>query len=65
MEKFQITYELGNSPPTIKCLVCNMVSYNSNDIARLYCGHCHAFHNIMTDKHGKPISLDRKPLNQI
>lgn len=28
----------------ITCLVCNMSSYNPNDISKLYCGFCHRFH---------------------
>lgn len=28
----------------IKCLQCNLTSYNPNDIQNLYCGCCHIFH---------------------
>ena len=28
----------------IRCLQCNMVSYNPNDIKHKYCGKCKQFH---------------------
>ncbi len=28
----------------IRCLTCWKVSYNPNDVANLYCGFCHKFH---------------------
>lgn len=39
----------------IKCLKCNMTSYNSNDVAALYCGHCHRFH-----QEGRRETIDEK-----
>jgi len=42
------TYELspysGQEGLAIKCLRCGMVSHNLNDVAQLYCGNCHRFH---------------------
>lgn len=29
----------------IKCLTCNLTSYNTNDIRYRYCGYCHVFHD--------------------
>lgn len=28
----------------IHCNICDQVSFNPNDAANLYCGHCHFFH---------------------
>ena len=36
------TYELG--PDWIRCLLCGLRSYHPEDIANLYCGRCHIFH---------------------
>jgi len=33
-----------NSIDAIRCTRCGMVSCNPNDIAFLYCGNCHRFH---------------------
>jgi hypothetical protein len=30
-------------PPSYTCRFCQRVSYNGNDIAQRYCGHCHKF----------------------
>ena len=37
-------YELLAHGGAIKCLRCGMVSHNPNDVAQLYCGNCHRFH---------------------
>jgi hypothetical protein len=37
-------YELLDEGRAIKCLACGMVSHNLNDVAQLYCGNCHRFH---------------------
>jgi len=29
----------------ITCLECGRTSYNLNDVAERYCGHCHKFHD--------------------
>lgn len=29
----------------IQCLKCGRVSWNPNDVAYLYCGYCHQFHD--------------------
>lgn len=44
-----LTYEIVESGDQtgIKCLVCGMTSYNPNDVANKYCGHCHRFHEEM------------------
>jgi|tagenome__1003787_1003787.scaffolds.fasta_scaffold18881612_2 transposase len=31
--------------PSITCPLCGLTSYNFNDIAQRYCGHCHLFHD--------------------
>ena len=41
------TYEIVEKGKAIKCLVCNMTSYNENDVREKYCGNCHQFHNIL------------------
>lgn len=43
------TYELGERDGArfIRCLICRMESFNSNDIAQRYCGFCHHFHDTI------------------
>lgn len=31
--------------PAIRCHTCTSVSWNANDVERLYCGRCHRFHS--------------------
>jgi hypothetical protein len=38
-------YIIANDPDRITCLTCNRTSYNSNDVANLFCGFCEKFHN--------------------
>lgn len=40
------TYEIVNNKGEqgIRCLKCNLTSYNYNDIEQRYCGNCHIFH---------------------
>lgn len=52
MDTFIINLKDGN-PESITCLVCNMTSYNPNDIEYRYCGMCHEFHNNLKMKHMK------------
>lgn len=33
--------------PYIECLRCRRKSFNQNDIAQKFCGHCHGFHPLM------------------
>lgn len=40
----QDPYELLDDGRAIKCLICGKVSHNPNDVAQLYCGNCHRFH---------------------
>lgn len=42
------TFEIvtKNELQGIKCLCCQMISYNPNDIEYKYCGNCHQFHPI-------------------
>ena len=35
---------------SIKCLVCEMESWNANDIKQLFCGSCDKFHSKRDDK---------------
>ncbi len=48
------TYEIVASPDGrqagIKCLDCNMTSWNYNDVREKYCGNCHEFHDIKAKK---------------
>lgn len=43
-----LTYEIipveGMHGDAIKCLKCEMTSYNPNDALHKYCGNCHEFH---------------------
>jgi hypothetical protein len=42
-----MTYEIlmrADGVRAIKCLRCNAVSHNPNDVKELYCGNCHGFH---------------------
>lgn len=44
------TYEIGKNvggETFIACRICQMRSYNRNDIEQRYCGSCHQFHDIM------------------
>lgn len=38
------TYELVMRGTAIRCRVCEMVSYNGNDVAQLFCAKCKRFH---------------------
>lgn len=38
------TYTISDDGKSITCLLCNMTSFNPNDILHKYCGNCHAFH---------------------
>jgi ribosomal protein S27AE len=40
-----MTYRIGEGGKSITCLRCGMTSHNANDIAQLYCGRCHRFHD--------------------
>ncbi len=39
-----VTYEILEDGKAIKCLRCEAVSHNQNDVANLYCGKCHEYH---------------------
>lgn len=39
------TYEISADRRSIRCLVCGLASHNPNDVANLYCGNCHKFHD--------------------
>ena len=45
------TYVIEEGPEGryIKCLICNMKSYNENDINQKYCGNCQQFHSLMEE----------------
>lgn len=38
------TYRISPSGKSILCLTCGKISHHPKDIANLYCGHCHKFH---------------------
>lgn len=38
------TYEIVENGLAIKCLICGLTSYNSNDVKHIFCGHCKRFH---------------------
>lgn len=49
-----VTYEIekqkdanGRMVQTIKCLKCNKISWNLNDVAHKFCGHCDEFHETL------------------
>jgi Zn finger protein HypA/HybF involved in hydrogenase expression len=46
------SYTISADGRSITCHHCGMTSYNRNDIAQRYCGHCHLFH----DDHTKQLS---------
>ena len=48
-----------NSQPGIKCLLCERISYNPNDIYHKYCGHCHIFHQMYIIKKRLPDEIQR------
>ena len=41
------TYEIVEKGKAIKCLVCNLTSWNKNDVKEKYCGGCHQYHKIL------------------
>lgn len=47
VSRVERTYEIGSSrgDAFILCHVCGKKSFNPNDIASLYCGNCHEFHD--------------------
>jgi hypothetical protein len=38
------SYTIADDRRSITCHRCGRTSYNFNDVANLYCGHCHRFH---------------------
>jgi hypothetical protein len=52
------TYEIieVDGHEAIKCLLCGAVSHNANDVAKLYCGNCHRFHDL-TLIHYSPVPI--------
>jgi hypothetical protein len=38
------TFEILYNGTAIKCLDCQRVSFNTQDVIRRYCGACHKFH---------------------
>jgi len=44
---FEIINLGGLAGRSIKCLICNMTSYNTNDVEKEYCGNCNEFHNVL------------------
>lgn len=38
---------INDKYPSIKCPQCEIVTYNTNDIAHKYCGNCHEYHEHM------------------
>jgi hypothetical protein len=57
------TYEILSGGAAIRCLRCNRVSHNLNDVAQRYCGNCHVFHEFDPAQHVNPgdvITLNSK-----
>ena len=58
-----MSYFIGRDETTgqlyIDCLTCGWHSFNPNDIAQRYCGHCHQFHQ------GGQMQPDRKPRSPV
>lgn len=46
LQTYTIGYDAGGE--YIRCLRCQMTSYNKNDIANRYCGYCKKFHESIT-----------------
>lgn len=44
VKTYEIVASLDGKYTGIKCLDCNMTSWNHNDVEKLYCGNCHEFH---------------------
>jgi hypothetical protein len=44
MEQRRMSYTINKDRTAITCHQCGRTSYNFNDVARLYCGVCHRFH---------------------
>ena len=38
------TFTIAADGRAITCLLCGKTSYNPQDVAQLFCGHCHVFH---------------------
>jgi len=39
------TFTIAPDGKSITCLRCHKTSYNQNDVAHHYCGHCHVHHD--------------------
>jgi phage FluMu protein Com len=39
-----MTYTILENGRAIRCEVCGKTSWNLNDVAHLFCGHCKRFH---------------------
>jgi hypothetical protein len=52
------TYELVsdavNGLKGIRCKICNLTSWNPNDVEQKYCGNCHIFHGNLTSEDYQP-----------
>lgn len=45
MENYPDTYQIiGGQRPAIKCLMCSLISYHSQDVEMRYCAYCQVFH---------------------
>lgn len=40
-----MTCQIFTNPLRIKCLECDLTSYNINDVDEKYCPQCHKFHS--------------------
>jgi len=49
-EPTYVMFTARSGVPAIKCLRCGMCSFHPDDIAQRYCGHCHEFHQRVTEE---------------
>ena len=43
-------YTIAPDGSSITCTACGLTSYNANDIAQKFCGHCGTFHDDMVKR---------------
>lgn len=46
--RYMVTYFLGRQ--SITCGCCGLTSHHPQDVANLYCGHCHIFHDPLPQR---------------
>jgi len=51
-------YTIASDGRAITCHRCGRTSFNANDVAQRYCGHCHMFHDDETVDEAREAKAD-------